>query len=53
MCTHTGERPHGCEEPGCDYAAATSGTLAKHVRRSHTPPPPRPPPAAAKRARAE
>ncbi len=50
MRTHTGKRPYGCEEPGCDYAAADSGALAKHVRRAHAPPPPHPPPAA-KRAR--
>jgi insecticidal toxin complex protein TccC len=32
---HTGERPYGCEEPGCVYAATQSSTLTAHMR-THT-----------------
>jgi hypothetical protein len=35
MRVHTGERPYGCAERGCDYAAATSTALAKHMRAVH------------------
>ncbi|KAJ1636619.1 hypothetical protein T492DRAFT_861383, partial [Pavlovales sp. CCMP2436] len=31
-CKHSGERPYVCDEPGCEYRAAETGTLKKHKR---------------------
>lgn len=33
--THTGERPHACEYPGCGKTFGDSSSLARH-RRVHT-----------------
>ncbi|KAJ1616649.1 hypothetical protein T492DRAFT_850677 [Pavlovales sp. CCMP2436] len=30
--THSGERPHACNEPGCEYRAAEAGHHTKHKR---------------------
>jgi len=35
MRVHTGERPHGCEYPGCNKTFGDSSSLARH-RRTHT-----------------
>lgn len=32
MRKHTGERPHRCPVEGCDYAAARSGHLTRHMK---------------------
>ncbi|KAJ1627608.1 hypothetical protein T492DRAFT_876442, partial [Pavlovales sp. CCMP2436] len=31
-CTHSGERPHACDEPRCEYRAVTAGNLTWHKR---------------------
>jgi hypothetical protein len=35
MRVHTGEKPHGCEYPGCNKSFGDSSSLARH-RRTHT-----------------
>jgi hypothetical protein len=35
MRVHTGEKPHGCEYPGCNKTFGDSSSLARH-RRTHT-----------------
>ena len=35
LCSHTGERPYPCTEPGCSYGAVQASSLAVHMRR-HT-----------------
>lgn len=47
---YTGERPCGCEEPGCGNAATQLSNLKAHLRAARGASP-APPPAAAKRAR--
>ncbi|KAF2145767.1 uncharacterized protein K452DRAFT_284145 [Aplosporella prunicola CBS 121167] len=33
--THTGSRPHRCQYPGCEYAAATGTQLKGHINGKH------------------
>ena len=35
MLTHTGEKPHACTHPGCNYATTQSSHLKVHINRKH------------------